>query len=207
MADKAFAIPIWCSICAISPDAFWLQAGVLSHVAVESLSAYIRTKSYFSDTNASSIVTANATGKVKQTVSMVGTALALIPATQIVGGVLLWASLPLSIASLADKLQDKEVPRVLVCSKDFFRPQILSELEKIKRSNEIIACVQDNTIEKEVALSIPEAIDGVTLMKNHQLTELEFDRLGAETVFIASDDDLSLIEEPLVSRGVIKKLM
>jgi len=165
LADKAFAIPVWCSICAVNPEALWLQVAVLSHVAVEGVSAYTRTKSYYSRPEASSIVIANATGKVKQMISMLGTALTLIPVTQVAGGILLWASLPLSIASLADKLQTTELPRVLVCSKDLFHPRVLSALTIARQNAEVIACVRDDASNKDAALNVSESIDGTFFFK------------------------------------------
>lgn len=206
LADKAFAIPIWCAICAVNPETLWLQVGVLSHVAIEGFSAYTRTKSYFYNPGESSIVTANSTGKVKQMVSMLGTALALVPPTQIIGGVLLWASLPLSVASLAEKLKAQEMPRALVCSKNLFSANVINSLSKARRSEEVIACIADPAIEKEAALNCPEAFDGVTLLQDKVLDQSEFDRLEATVIYVGTEEDLGLIEKSLIDRGVVKIL-
>jgi hypothetical protein len=183
----------------------WLQVGVLSHVAIESYSAYTRTKSYFANPSASSVVTANATGKVKQMISMLGTALALIPATQMVGGVLLWASLPLSVASLVDKLKTDEPPRALVCTNNLFAPQTLLAMMQLRKSYEVIACVPDRSLEKDAALTCSESFDGVTVISG-KLDQTEFDRLGATVLYICKDEDLQIVDDRLGERGVIKKL-
>jgi phosphatidylglycerophosphate synthase len=126
LADKAFAIPVWCAICTVNPELPWIQAGVLAHLSIESISAYTRTKSYFTNPQTSAgVVTANATGKIKQAVSMCGTAMVLIPELQVIGGVLLWGSLPLSFASLADKLKDQPVERALVFTDQLFTAEKL----------------------------------------------------------------------------------
>ena len=190
----------------MNPDMLWLQVGALSHVAIESFSAYTRTKSYFSSPKAASIVTANSTGKMKQMVSMLGTALALIPPTQVLGGVLLWGSLPLSVASLADKVQQPEPARALVCSANLFDPNLLTAMSKTKQSYEVIACLPSKATTKEAVLNCSESFDGAVVLQDQLLDQSEFDRLEATIVYIGSDQDLELIDPKLAERGVVKKL-
>ena len=188
----------------MNPDALWIQTAALSHVAVESISAYYRTKSYCSNPFSASIVTANATGKVKQMVSMVGTALALVPASQVVGGALLWASLPLSFASLSDKLREKEAARILVVSSNPLSPQIIDVLYDVRSKYEVIACVKEKDPSIESLLKCSDAFDGVITLKKGILDQTEFDRLGATYVYISSKQDAELVDPALEERGVIK---
>lgn len=118
MADKAFAIPVWIGIVSLYPNDFVILQGVLySHVAIETLSCFVRTRDYVSeiknlemannDTNSNkpkSKVHAESVGKIKQIFSMTGTALLMLPPTSTVGFYCMAGSLPLAFISVYRKL-------------------------------------------------------------------------------------------------------
>jgi phosphatidylglycerophosphate synthase len=133
IADKAFAVPVWmvCFPLAAAGDPI-LQTALLMHVGIELASGYVRTKAYFDEPspaswipnaspvsakkaeesgaanttpgNGTSSVVAGAAGKAKQALSMLGTALIMIPAVKTVGTVLLVTSVPLALLSLQQKI-------------------------------------------------------------------------------------------------------
>lgn len=134
IADKAFAIPVW--LCLFQQvggggEHPILQAALLSHVAVEGFSCFVRTRAYYTEPSplvwvdagrgpgaqaqtanaqtpapqspASSVVVAGIVGKTKQFAAMLGTALVMVPLTQPLGALLVCASVPLAVASVLQK--------------------------------------------------------------------------------------------------------
>ncbi len=118
MADKAFAIPVWIGIVSLYPSNFVILQGVLySHVAIETLSCFVRTRDYVNEiknlesaedeTNNNkpkSKVHAESVGKIKQIFSMTGTALLMLPPTSTVGFYCMAGSLPLAFISVYRKI-------------------------------------------------------------------------------------------------------
>jgi phosphatidylglycerophosphate synthase len=143
IADKAFAIPVWMVCFQQFGEEPLLQAALLSHVAIEAYSSYVRTKAYYNEpaplrwaneareaakstgeaaTSAaaaqgphasapspapaptlSSSVVAGIVGKTKQFISMLGTAMIMVPFTHSVGAALVVISVPFAVASVAQK--------------------------------------------------------------------------------------------------------
>jgi phosphatidylglycerophosphate synthase len=114
-ADKIFAIPVWVAITALNPTNFLLQSICLTHASIETFSSFTRTKSFYLHPEASNVVVADFVGKTKQFVSMLGTAMVLIPSMKITGTILLGASLPLALLSLKNKLAstNQKKPQVI----------------------------------------------------------------------------------------------
>lgn len=137
-------------------------------------------------------------------VSMAGTALAIIPATQVLGGILLWVSLPLSFASLTDKLKSREPSRILVVSSNPLSPQIIDILYDVRSKYEVIACVKEKDPVTESILKCSDAFDGVIPLGKGYLDQTEFDRLGATFVYVPSKEDTGMIDPALEERGVVK---
>ena len=125
IADKVFFLPLWMCMFQSSAGEPVLQSALLAAAAIETCSCYVRTKAYFSepvaealpaaaeasqiDVKSGATVVAEAVGKVKFFVAACGTALAIVPATHMVGAALLWTSVPLAAASLARKLRGATV--------------------------------------------------------------------------------------------------
>ena len=170
----------------------------MSHLTVESVSAYIRTKSYFLDaeTTSSQVVVAKSIGKIKQAVSMLGTALALIPETQILGGALLWLSLPLSYLSLKDKIVAKPKPRILVSIANPFTAEHIQKLFELSSKYEIVLRCDEET-EKLAALHLGDFIYAVLPKKNGSLTIETLRPLELSHVFV---DDTTKLDVDLKTR-------
>jgi phosphatidylglycerophosphate synthase len=140
IADKAFAIPVWMVCFQSFGDEPLLQAALLSHVAIETYSSYVRTKAYYNEPAPlrwvdeareaaksagepaaavaaaqeatpgaapspalSSSVVAGVVGKTKQFMSMLGTAMIMVPFTHSIGAALVVISVPFAVASVAQK--------------------------------------------------------------------------------------------------------
>lgn len=112
IADKAFAIPTWIGILFLYPNNYYILQSVLySHIGIEAISCYIRTKGYLNELESlknkqiiNSKVHAESIGKIKQILSMSGTALIILPSTSTLGFICMAGSLPLAFASVYRKI-------------------------------------------------------------------------------------------------------
>jgi len=158
-------------------------------------------------TASASVVTAKSTGKIKQAVSMIGTAMAIVPPLQTVGGVLLWVSLPLAVMSVTEKLQEKGMERVLIFSQTLFAPGSISRMADIQKTYEVIACIEKGKdAEIAAASNLGEVIVGTAMLAGGKLEEADFDGLGASLVFVGSEAELQNVDPRLRERGVVKVL-
>lgn len=201
-----FAIPIWVCICVMNPAQPWIQLAASSHVLIESVSAFTRTQSfYLNPTTSNTVVTAGYKGKIKQAVSMLGTALVLIPETQIVGGALLVASLPFSFASLKDKLPSAtsggsgkaKVWILLDDNNNRSRPaRIVREIKPLLPTCEFYIVTND-TEQAEFWRNMGDFVNGVLVHKvdaNSKFDRTELASVGGGTVWAETTEVLNNVD-------------
>lgn len=200
MADKLFAIPVWVCIVVMNPTHLWIQLAASSHVLIEAVSVLARTKSfYLKPTASSTVVTAGYKGKLKQAISMLGTALVLLPEAQLVGGALLVASLPLSFASLQDKLPTKQArPRawVLLHPTETDPIAVLAGIARKRDQYDVYVCTTTSR-ETEFWLGMGDFVCGVLQRApTTPFTQDELVELGGGEVWVESPvTTTSLISE------------
>jgi len=144
VADKVFAIPVWVGLGFIHTEA-WLQVALAAHVLVEAASTAQRSYALLDDaTTSAKTVTADASGKIKQFVSMAGTALLFVDSAHVAGGVLLWAALPLAVVSLRSKLVAPQ--RMLVVLSELGPEQVafLASAKRQTGAHVVVACTGPN---------------------------------------------------------------
>ena len=106
--DKVYVVPCWIYLLS-QGDIFFVQLILWILIIIEGLSAYVRTKAYYTAPNSNvevvrsslkstsdSSVKSDEVGKAKQTFQMVGSALFVLPILKYIGFVLLVGSVPLA---------------------------------------------------------------------------------------------------------------
>jgi len=181
IADKVFAIPVWLSLFHAFGDRPWLQIALFSHVSIETWSAYIRTKAYFTEpssshwidlensqnrqlsTATSSAVVAGIMGKTKQSVSMLGTAFVMIPVFVPLGTFLLYTSLPFAILSVTQKMKPTVVYAEINANEPL-GPKTLSFLEQSKGLGSVLIVGVRNNENEATNQETNNKIDSLRLL-------------------------------------------